>query len=109
MSLSHRCPQVKPNTDEIIQCIHTASTSHKIHSGWLGDVRHEWNEMPKGPQSHDEYAAAAWELSASLGLEMYHDKIYDRIVVDRHALGEWWDGADQSAITEAYRDHGAKK
>ncbi len=103
-NLQNRCPEVKPDTDAHIQCIHTATTSHKVHSGWLGDVRHEWHDAPKGPKTNEEYAAAAWEMTGALGLKMHHDKIYDRVVIDREQLAEWWDGEDRTSLVKSYKE-----
>lgn len=85
-----RCPSTFP-ADRTIQCIHTASSAHQLHTGWKDDTRVEWQNAPTGPRNQDEWEAAAWELTGGLGLEIAYDPGDMCLRIKHDAVAKWWD------------------
>lgn len=85
-----RC-QITFPADRAIQCIHMASSAHQLHTGWNGDTRIEWQDAPTGPRTHDEWEAAAWELTGGLGLEIVYDPVDSCLRLKHDTVAKCWD------------------
>lgn len=71
------------------------------HVGWIGEASRTWPSTPQGPQTEDEFTAAAWHLTSLIGFTVSAEE--DRewglaLVIDGDDMRKWWDEQGTSVM-----------